>query len=209
MPKIKRGRRHHYSLGRQKSYERTWQSCSSTSSAITTPVNCNAITTPVNCSDAISSLEQLNISSAISQLPRWHSTQGKDRVELSFFQGSSGIVKYSITINDNFKWSVRVYGRPVPDCNDMFDEFPSTASTAGVIVSICTAIERMNLCEGNNDDVFVNIINGKGGVIRSGDEVSAYYEENDGSIHHGKCILLNKEAGKQESVNFVTTILRL
>lgn len=200
MPKIKRGRRHHFSSSRQKHYERTWQAHGN---------KLNVLMDITNHSHAIPSLEQLNVPSVMSQFSQWHSMQTSDYVELSLLQGSApGIVKFSITINKSLGWSVRVYGRLVPDYNELYDDFPSKVTSVGVISTLCNSIEKMYVCEGNSDDEFVSMINNKGGVIKNGDVVSAYYNENSGSIHHSKCLLLRKEVGKCSSCQQYRASLR-
>lgn len=55
-------------------------------------------------------------------------------MELLLLQGSApGVVKISVT---DLRWSVRVYGRPVPDYSDLYDKFSNVVSSTQIIVAI-------------------------------------------------------------------------
>ncbi len=197
MPKIKRGRRHHYSSSR-KCYELTWQRRNDKLNNIT--LN--------NCA-VVSFLEHINIPYTISQLSQWHTMNTENYVELSFLQGSApSIIKFSVTVCRNLRWNVRVYGRPIPDYNDLYDDFPIFLTSVEVIISVCSAIEQMYVCEGNRDDVFISMINGKGGVIKNDNVIGAYYDVNSKTIHHSKCLLLRKKEGRCPSCQHYRATLR-
>ena len=78
---------------------------------------------------------------------------------MSFLNDSApSVVKFSLTVYKNLKWSVSVFGRPVPRSNDLYTEFPILVTSVENIVMICNSIEQRCICEGNNDDEFVSIL---------------------------------------------------
>ena len=54
----------------------------------------------------------------------------------------------------------------------------------------------MCVCDGNSDDDFVEMVKNKGGFIMNGEDISAYYNENSGSIHSCKCFILLRKEGR-------------
>lgn len=185
MPKIKQGRRHHHSYTRQKCYERVRQTCSSE------PVPLQ------NNNSLVQSFEDINMLHVNSQLLKWHGSKTNSYIELSFLEGSApSVVKFSVTVSNDLRWKARVYGRLVPDYNVIFDDFPCIMTSSDVIILICKSIENMYICEGNSDDLFIDVLKSKGGVIKKDGVISAYYDENSKSIYHSKCELLRSEPGK-------------
>ncbi len=49
-------------------------------------------------------------------------------------------------------------------------------SSVEVLKKICSVIEKMNLCEGNDEDFLVEMIKRKGGVVRNGEVVTSYLD---------------------------------
>ena len=139
MPKVKTGRRCHFSSTR-KCYKRDRHTCTN-----------NVLQSPAPAATAVplASLEHLNITSIANQLSHWHVVGSKDVIELSLLEGSApSVVKFSVTIDGSMRWSVRVYGRPVPNYNDLFADFPCTVVSAGTAVAMCEAVEGMCVCDG-------------------------------------------------------------
>lgn len=183
MPKVKKGRRSHYSFSRVKNYERTWQG------------HVKESTSPEVNSDA--SLQSLCVPSLPSTLSKWHIVKTESNIELSYLQGSAPItVKYSVMIKDDLRWNVRVYGKLVSEHNAIFNELPHSIRCADEITMICRYIEKLFICKGNNDDDFVEIVKKRGGVIKTLDLVSAYYFPSTNSVHHTMCPLLRNDSGK-------------
>lgn len=182
MPKVKRGRRHHYSSTRQKCYEQRWQGCN---------VKSNPLQDITNRTAAPSTMEDLNIEYVTGQIPQWHISKCNDYMELSLLKGSApGVVKFSVKVCKNLKWTVRVYGRLLPLDSVLYEEFSTQVASVESIILICSVVEGMCVCEGNSDDEFISMIKSKGCVIRKDDVITAYYDENSNSIHHYKCQLL-------------------
>ena len=181
MPKLKRGRRHHHT--KFKNYERTWQNHPK-------PL-CDVTNKSATC------LKHLNVTQSSLLLPQWHITKGIDYVELSYLQTSTpSIVKFSVKVCDQLKWNVRVYGRLIPSGNVIYEEYPTDITSVETLTKICTSVEGMKVCTGNEDDSFVNILRDKGGAIKRDETVTAYLDVNCNCVRHSECLIMTKESGR-------------
>ena len=58
-------------------------------------------------------------------------------------------------------------------------------------------IQSMNVCEGNRDDFFIEMIRNKGGEIKKNETVMAFFDESSNCIRHSKCPLISKETSSR------------
>ncbi len=75
-----------------------------------------------------------------------------------------------------------VHGKLLSVDNQIYKELPVLVSFVEILKKICSAIEQMNLCEGNDEDFLVEMIKRKGGVVRNGEVVTSYLDMN--TIRH-------------------------
>ena len=109
----------------------------------------SSTTNNTNTTATIHSLEQLDI----PQLSQWHICKHTDYVELSFLQSSlnkPSIIKFTVTILKNLEWNAKVYGKTVPSESLYYEELSSIVISADSIRKICSTMQDMSICEGNN-----------------------------------------------------------
>ena len=108
MPKVKRRHRYHLSASLKRHYEHAkWKPLQSITNQI----------------DPIFSLGHINTPDVIAQLPQWHISSTTNCIKLSLLTGSGSgpsVVKFSVTVCQDLRWSVRVYGRVVPSNSDLY-----------------------------------------------------------------------------------------
>ncbi len=80
-----------------------------------------------------------------------------------------------------------VHGKLLSVDNQIYKELPVLVSSVEILKKICSAIEQMNLCEG---DFLVEMIKRKGGVVLNGEVVTSYLDMN--TIRHSNCCLLTE-----------------
>ena len=178
MPKVKRGRRHHHT--KYKNYERTWQNRS-------TPL-CDITNKPANC------LEQLQLAQSSLLLPQWYVLKGSDYVEVSYQTTTPSTIKFSVKVSEQLQWNVRVCGRLVPCENSLYTEHPTLVTSVETLNKLCSSVECMKICSGNDDECFVSIVKDRGGVIMKNEAMTAYLDGN--CVRHSKCCILMKEVGR-------------
>ena len=67
----------------------------------------------------------------------------------------------------HFKWAVHVYGKAVPSNSGFVSDFPTYLKTREDIHHICTSLQGAVLCEGNNDQRFIDLLVKRGGVVKN------------------------------------------
>lgn len=110
-------------------------------------------------------------------------------------QSWQSTAKLSVMVQRNQTWSATIFGKPLPQDHPLYEQLP-TIVTSENICRICSYIEHMALCKGNDDDDFVDIVQSKGGAIKKEGTVSAYLDSHSNSICHSKCHLLVEDGGR-------------
>lgn len=190
MPKTKRGRRqHHYKV---KNGERLWQKRKQLHDVTN-------LTTPRLEMETVSSFfEQMQSSDALSGFSKWHFYKTTDIVELSMVHNSPpnpSIVKLSLTIFSNLKWTVKVYGQPVAVNNSILCVCPVLINSFDDLRSVCKILSEANLCQGNNETNFIQLLESRGGTIKNvSKSVVAYIDAAANTVRHQSCSLLCNES---------------
>ena len=116
--------------------------------------------------------------------------------------------KIHFTVFKNLKWCLKVYGRPVPNDNHLYDELPTLIISVDSIVSICNLVQQMHVCEGNMDSAFISVVKSKGEKVTKNGVITAYFDHNSNTVRHTKCLLLKVNAGKCEFCKLYRATLR-
>ena len=161
MPKTKKGRRHHYSASK-KHYSGTYQCHRS-------PLRDVSNSTSVN---SIIPLETL----ALAHPPGWQISNNADTLEMSLLANhSTSAITFSVKIRKNLRWEVRVHDNALPVGSKIYDELPTLVTSTEFFNVICSTIQSLNVCEGNSDDFFIEMIRNKGGEIKKNETVMAFF----------------------------------
>ncbi|XP_077865085.1 uncharacterized protein LOC144350905 [Saccoglossus kowalevskii] len=123
------------------------------------------------------------------------------------FIGDVSKVSRCVMVAGNLTWRVLIHGRDVTSGHDIFEHVPQTITALSVITQLITLVNTCNICMGNTDQAFIDLVQSRGGeIVKSvsfaGEkEVSAYIEEDynakaeDGTIYNSTirsvdCILI-------------------
>ena len=64
-------------------------------------------------------------------------------------------------IRKNLRWEVRVHDNALPVDSKIYDELPTLVNSTEFFNVIYSTIQSMNVCEGNRDDFFIEMIRNK------------------------------------------------
>ncbi len=186
MPKIRAGRRHH--LYKSKNSERKRQTL-------------QTITNTIDNQDAIDLFEGLKQELSSSLLSGWHVFANSDTIQMSLVSNSPpepSVVRIILTVHKHFKWAVHVYGKVVPSNSGFVRKFPTCLKTKEEVHHICTSLQGAALCEGNNDDRFIELVVKRGGVFknRAATTVTAFLDEKNHTVRHQNCEIILAEKGQ-------------
>ena len=135
---------------------------------------------------------------ALAHPPGWQISNNADTLEMSLLANpSTSVIKLSVKTRKNLRWEVRVYDNALPVDSKIYDELPTLVTSTEFLNVICSTIQSMNVCEGNRDDFFIEMIRNKGGEIKKNETVMAFFDESSNCIRHSKCHLISKEASRR------------
>ena len=159
MPKIRAGRRHH--LYKSQNSERKRQTL-------------QTLTNTIDNWDAIDLFEGLKQELSSSLLSGWHVFANSDTIQMSLVSNSPpepSVVRIILTVH--------VYGKVVPSNSGFVRKFPTCLKTKEEVHHICISLQGAALCEGNNDDRFIELVVKRGGVVknRAATTVTAFLDE--------------------------------
>ena len=186
MPKSKRGRRHHHY--RVKNYERKCQNQKPMQDVA------NTITVRPDNETTSSFFQQLTASSDLSErLPAWHIYKHTNFMEFSLLDvrpPHPSVVKISLTLTSNLHWSVKVYGK-LCSISTIYNNCPVTIRSFENLYQLCKFLNEANVCHGNNDDTFIELLKSREGTIRNVcGSVVAYLDASNNTVRHQNCTLL-------------------
>ena len=213
MPKIKKGRRHHHY--QPKCAERRWQSkikqtplqvvtntiqntqCQDQRTAIVTKTRAETSSSD----DITSSPERDHPSSQFDhvkatmppELSGWHVYMDNKIIQLSLISCSlsePSVVKITLTVQKNLQWTVYVYGHLLRSDHDIICKYPGFIQSGQDIQNICDTLQQSNVCKGNDEPEFIDLLVSRGGVITNHTSTTAYLDKTNNTIRHTNCALL-------------------
>nr|XP_006814529.1 PREDICTED: uncharacterized protein LOC102801316 [Saccoglossus kowalevskii] len=110
-------------------------------------------------------------------------------------------------VGEDLNWRVKVHGRDLLNSHYIFNNIPPTVTDFEVLNKLITVISQCNICMGNTDPSFIELLQSRGGEIVKAfsfsceKDVSAYIEEDlhakakDGKVYHStirttNCLLI-------------------
>ena len=133
-------------------------------------------------------------SATSSPLKNWHFYKGPECVELSLLHNSPpqpSVVKFTLTLYKNLYWVVRLYGKLLT--NQLFlEKFPHRITSFEELKSICDSLGTINVCVGNDDVSFVQLVENRGGLIMNKSSVVAFVDKTPRctTVRHITCQLV-------------------
>ncbi|XP_070548499.1 uncharacterized protein [Ptychodera flava] len=116
-------------------------------------------------------------------------------------------VSRTVTISDDLHWKVKIHGHDIPNTHPAFNDTSTVIDSFEMLEKLLALISDCNICCGNPEQMFVELLQSKGGEIVKAisfageKEVSAYLEGDfnatslDGTSYHhtvrtSKCSLI-------------------
>ena len=157
MPKVKYGRRH--LSDRRKRCERLWQDRVKLDDITNTRAEC----TSALAGDFFSQLHTESISIP-SSLSNWLVHRDANHIEFLLLKSGSetnpSAIKFSVVLHKSLEFTIRVFGKQIHSGVTIFQGLDHIQSCQDLEV-ICTGLQNANICRGNDDESFMEILENK------------------------------------------------
>lgn len=88
------------------------------------------------------------------------------------------IIRYSVTIKEDFSWSMNVMGRAVSQCS-LIHHIPPALTSVSEVLNLISIIEKSKICFGNHEESFIQAAMRREGIFRNKDGMSIIHEKKE------------------------------
>ena len=140
-----------------------------------------------------SEFETLKTEFSQSDVHNWHIFMNADLIQLSYISNTPpepSTVSKVLNVYKNMEWKVFIYGNLVPLNSGIISDFPSVIQSYSDAKQLLEFLTESSICEGNNENDFIELLQSRGGEIKNHLTVTAYLDKVNNTVRHRDCSLI-------------------
>ena len=95
-----------------------------------------------------------------------------------------------LNVYKNMEWKVFIYGNLVPLNSGIISDFLSVIQSYSDAKQLLEFLTESSICEGNNENDFIELLQSRGGEIKNHLTVTAYLDKVNNTVRHRDCSLI-------------------
>lgn len=140
-----------------------------------------------------SEFENLKAEFSQSDVHNWHIFMNTDLIQLSYVSNTPpepSTVSKVLNVYKNMEWKVFIYGNRVLSNSSIISDFPSVIHSYRDAKRLLEVLTESGICEGNNENDFIELLGSRGGEIKNHSTVTAYLDKVSNTVRHRDCSLI-------------------